>query len=425
MTLTPKFKSKPVFRSAHTKPRHHRWQNQHPTVTVRTGGKERIYKVNPVITSAIFCTGTLLVIGLLASSSYLYLRDDLSQANLMRQAKMQHLYEDRISSLRTQVDLATSRQMLEQQVVENRVTRLLLRQNELGALQEQVSRLFKRSGPVSPEAKNAFIVPKKPQKNEVVLGLKLGSLVGTNNPFSQSQGAHGSTIIAHHESEILDSVENSLAQTERVQIAEIKLLKKRADKKLKKLASILSNQGKKVSTDTGVGGPLIELKSGAALVDSINALDSSLGMLQKLRTAAQSLPHGSPTPGKRISSRYGTRKDPFTKRAAVHGGLDYRARRGTPVLATASGMVIKAKRFGGYGKLVEVDHGDGITTRYAHLSKIRVKPGQRIKKGTRIGDVGSTGRSTGPHLHYEVRRGGRTLNPVHFVRLAKRLKPYL
>ncbi|NKB51212.1 MAG: peptidoglycan DD-metalloendopeptidase family protein [Rhizobiaceae bacterium] len=425
MTSTPKFRSLPVSRSAKPKSRPHRWQRQHPTVTVRTDGKERIYKVNPLVTSALFCTGALLIIGLMASSSYLYLRDDLSQASLMRQAKMRHLYEDRISSLRTQVDLATSRQMLDQQVVENRVTKLLLRQNELGALQEHVSRLFKRSAPLSPDSANAFVLPKKPQKNEVVLGLKLGSLVGTNNPFAQSHSAQRSTVVAHHEADILDSVESSLAQTERVQIAELSLLKQRADRKLKKLASILSKQGKKLPKNAGVGGPLIELKGGAALVDSINALDSTLGMLQKMRHAAQSLPHGSPTPGKRISSRYGTRKDPFTKRAAVHGGLDYRARRGTPVRATASGRVIKAKRFGGYGKLVEVDHGDGITTRYAHLSKIRVKLGQRIKKGTRVGDVGSTGRSTGPHLHYEVRRGGRTLNPIHFVRLAKRLKPYL
>ncbi|MEP1208285.1 MAG: M23 family metallopeptidase [Rhizobiaceae bacterium] len=394
-------------------------------MTVRTGATERVFRVNPLVTSALFGLGLFAVVGVMASSAYLYLRDDVSRATAMQQARMQHLYEDRITSLRAQVDLATSRQLLDQQVVESRVTKLLLRQSQLGQLQEQVNQLIKRAGPKLPDETSSFVVPversgKKPKK-----GLRLGSLAGTHTPFAAASGANVVATLSGTGSEILDSVETGLAATEQAQIDELKTLKQRADLKLKKLASILSKQGVRVPADTGVGGPLIELKTGMELADSISALDDSLGRLEKLRSAALNLPHGSPTPGKKISSRYGTRRDPFTKRAAVHGGLDYRARRGTPVRATANGKVVKAGRFGGYGKLIEIDHGAGIRTRYAHLSKIKVKLGQRIKKGARIGNVGSTGRSTGPHLHYEVRRNGRTINPIHFVRLEKSLKPYL
>lgn len=397
---------------------HQRWRKSQPTVTVRTGEKERTYKVNPLATSLVLGFAMLAILGVTASSAYLFLRDDLSRSTLMRQAKMQHLYEDRISNLRGQVDLATSRQLLDQQVVESRVTKLLLRQNELGAMQEQVSRLVKRSGSDTSASSNSFVLPSSPTKKVAPTGLRLGSLVGTHTPFASASLLAGG-------SELLDTVETNLVETERAQIVELITLKRRADEKLNKLASILAKQGVNLPGNTGVGGPLIELKSGMALADTINALDSSLGRLEKLRNVALNLPHGSPTPGYKISSHYGTRKDPFTKRAAVHGGLDYRARHGSPVYATANGKVVKAGRLGGYGKLVEIDHGGGIRTRYAHLSKIKVKLGQRVTKGTRIGKVGSTGRSTGPHLHYEVRRKGRTLNPIHFVRLEKSLKPYL
>ena len=420
--------SLPLFSSdrsqQHSKPRttpanHQRWRNSRPTVTVRTGQKERVYRVNPIVTSTICGLFILSALGVMISSAYLFLRDDITRATLMQQAKMQHFYEDRISNLRSQVDLATSRQLLEQQVVESRVAKLLLRQNELGVLQKEVSRLVKRAGPAPKGVASELVVPVKPEVNTTPSGLRLGSLMGTHAPFS------GSAANGPGNTELLDSVEVNLAASEKAQIEEIRSLKQKADKKLKQLASILSNQGVRIPSDTGVGGPLIELKSGMALAETISALDVSLGRLDKLRSVALNVPHGSPTPGKRISSRYGPRKDPFTGRAAVHGGIDFRARRGTPVFATGSGKIVKAGRQGGYGKLVEIDHGHGITTRYAHLSKIKVKVGQRVKKGARIGNVGSTGRSTGPHLHYEVRRNGRTHNPIKFVRLEKRLTPLL
>jgi murein DD-endopeptidase MepM/ murein hydrolase activator NlpD len=137
------------------------------------------------------------------------------------------------------------------------------------------------------------------------------------------------------------------------------------------------------------------------------------------------LPVGSPVPGQKTSSNFGRRSDPFLHRAAMHSGLDFRARRGHPVHATGAGKVIKAGYNGGYGRMVEISHGNGLTTRYAHMSRILVKVGQKISVGKIVGKVGSTGRSTGPHLHYEVRHQGRAQNPARYVRAGAKLKSLL
>lgn len=105
----------------------------------------------------------------------------------------------------------------------------------------------------------------------------------------------------------------------------------------------------------------------------------------------------------------------------MHTGLDFRASTGEPVRATATGKVVKAGWHGGYGRLVEVDHGNGLTTRYGHLSAISVKIGEQIRIGQTLGEVGSTGRSTGPHLHYETRIDGEAVDPQRFLRAGVRL----
>ncbi len=117
----------------------------------------------------------------------------------------------------------------------------------------------------------------------------------------------------------------------------------------------------------------------------------------------------------RYSSQFGYRRDPFTRRVRLHSGSDIAAPRGTPVYATGRGVVVFAGYDGDYGRLITVDHGNGIQTRFAHLSKLLVKEGQQVEPGDRIGSVGSTGRSTGPHLHYEVRVRGKAVDPRKYL----------
>ena len=125
-----------------------------------------------------------------------------------------------------------------------------------------------------------------------------------------------------------------------------------------------------------------------------------------------SVPSRRPIEQMSLSSSYGMRVHPITGKLARHNGVDIPAPYGTPIYATADGIVGRAQRLGGYGNYVEIEHGNEIETRYGHMSSYVVRPGQQVKKGDVIGYVGSTGRSTGPHLHYEVYRGGQTVNPL-------------
>jgi murein DD-endopeptidase MepM/ murein hydrolase activator NlpD len=176
----------------------------------------------------------------------------------------------------------------------------------------------------------------------------------------------------------------------------------------------------------GMGGPFVPLPPqrdsnpfDAAAVD----VQNSFFALAWLRQAGAALPFGRPTSGEAdLTSGFGMRIDPFTRGPAMHTGLDFRADHGAEVRATAAGRVVSAEYSGGYGRMVEVDHGNGVSTRYAHLSSIGVVPGQTVSAGTILGRVGSTGRSTGAHLHYETRIDGEPVDPQRFLRAGARLQ---
>jgi murein DD-endopeptidase MepM/ murein hydrolase activator NlpD len=127
------------------------------------------------------------------------------------------------------------------------------------------------------------------------------------------------------------------------------------------------------------------------------------------------VPDGSPVPGAWVSSTFGHRSDPFTGKLAFHSGIDFAAPAGAQARAVAPGMVTWAGERTGYGQLVEINHGNGYVTRYAHNSTVLVKVGDKVGKGQAISRVGSTGRSTGPHLHFEVLKNGRAIDPQKFV----------
>ena len=122
-----------------------------------------------------------------------------------------------------------------------------------------------------------------------------------------------------------------------------------------------------------------------------------------------------------LTSNFGTRKDPFTGEGRMHAGIDFRGPIGTPIRAAGAGRVITADVTGGYGNLVEVEHGNGLVSRYAHLSAIQVAVGASVTPGTVVGLLGSTGRSTGPHLHYETRLNGGPLDPMRFIQAGAQL----
>jgi murein DD-endopeptidase MepM/ murein hydrolase activator NlpD len=168
------------------------------------------------------------------------------------------------------------------------------------------------------------------------------------------------------------------------------------------------------SSAEGVGGPL-EPASGSDA--TFKQLFTSWKKLDSISQAAIAVPSEKPVRTAAFTSGFGVRSDPFRGAAAMHAGIDLAGPSGTPIYATADGVVAEAGyNRGGYGNLVKIDHGRGIETRYGHLSAILVSPGQRIIRGQQIARMGSTGRSTGSHLHYEVRIDGRAVNPIPFMK---------
>ncbi len=144
-------------------------------------------------------------------------------------------------------------------------------------------------------------------------------------------------------------------------------------------------------------------------------LAASLGRMDAMERALAAIPTAMPASVMYMSSGFGYRSDPFTGAGAMHGGLDFKGPVGTPIFSAAEGKVTLAGFNGGYGKSVEITHANGLLTRYAHLSGVNVRPGQMVERGVQIGRMGSTGRSTGSHLHFEVRLNGQAINPRKFL----------
>jgi len=167
----------------------------------------------------------------------------------------------------------------------------------------------------------------------------------------------------------------------------------------------------------GRGGPTTEVKytDDETLNERVADLRRRLERWQSLQAAVKNLPLIAPLPEYRITSSYGGRRDPFTGRWTSHNGIDMQQPAGTPILATGPGIVAYTGWYGGYGWMVEVDHGMGVRTRYAHMQSIATEKGQKVEVGEKLGLVGSSGRSSGPHLHYEILIDGKAVDPTNFL----------
>ncbi len=178
----------------------------------------------------------------------------------------------------------------------------------------------------------------------------------------------------------------------------------------------------------GQGGPLIlgrsltlqELQQTLADLEAISSSKADLLTVMESRLFDQKIsklmvPTAQPVPGSHLGSSFGWRIDPITGRSALHTGLDFQADPGTPILAAAGGVVVVQEYHPAYGNVVEIDHGNNLVTRYAHASATFVKKGDLVKRGQKIAAVGSTGRSTGPHLHFEVLAEGTPQDPQKFL----------
>ncbi|WP_413469451.1 M23 family metallopeptidase [Qipengyuania gaetbuli] len=217
-----------------------------------------------------------------------------------------------------------------------------------------------------------------------------------------------------------------LARIEARQLAVVEGLTRYADWRAQRAAEALKQlqlnpaQVIRSSRNQAMGGPLEGLATDAdgSIDPRFERLGLSMARMAALEQALEGVPQFAPARKDLISSGFGYRRDPFNGRAAMHSGLDFKGATGTPIYAAAKGRVTFVGRKGGYGNTVEITHGNGLMTRYAHMSKFNAKVGQQVLPGQTIGAIGSTGRSTGPHLHFEVRINNRAVNPRTFLETA-------
>lgn len=410
------------------------------TIIFASGDKIRHVTLQPWVAGIAASFVGVMAIAYLAATSYLVLRDDLIGAAMARQARMQHSYEDRIAALRSQVDRVTSRQLLDQQLMEDKVAELLARQETLTSRQGRLGPLLERAR--AADAADAVPVPeKKPEQQasnqimEMPRSSRLAALASARSPVVNPAELRVNPLayadpvesVGQRADRIFSKVTLSLKSIEREQVEKIQNLANNAYDTASQISEIMEAAGLPAPQveASGIGGPYIRANDPSTFDASIDELDAALTQLDTVRESALSMPVSVPAPGAQITSRYGKRKDPFLGRLAFHSGIDFRTRTGTPVRASGSGTVVRAGRAGGYGNMVEIDHGHGLTTRYAHLSKILVKKGERVVAGATIAKSGNSGRSTGPHLHYEIRRNGKAINPIGIIQAAYELRPLL
>jgi murein DD-endopeptidase MepM/ murein hydrolase activator NlpD len=218
-----------------------------------------------------------------------------------------------------------------------------------------------------------------------------------------------------------------LAEVEARQLAFAERLTRFADRKsaaaeaaMRKLGLNPQRMLASINNRSAMGGPLISLVSSAdqSFDPRFRRLGLSLARMDALQRGLQGIPQVIPAAASHITSGFGYRTDPFVGSPAFHAGLDFKGPTGAPIYAAAQGKVAVVGRHPGYGNCIEIDHGNGLRTRYAHMSAFSARVGQFVRAGQLIGAVGSTGRSTGPHLHFEVRLHGQPVNPRPFLEAA-------
>ncbi|WP_287303473.1 M23 family metallopeptidase, partial [Mesorhizobium sp.] len=361
-------------------------RNEPHTVIIARGNEIRHFTIRPWV--AAFCGSALaaMAIGYLLATSYLVLRDDLIGATTARQARMQQAYEDRISALRAQVDRITSRQLLDQQLMETKVGELLERQTQLSLRHGRIGPLLERAEsdvgtpPAAGTGASAMSDKRAPDKRADVtdaplqayaaasLGADLGA--GDAKPFSlwsTRSDPLPSDTAADRADRLFVSINAALKAIESQQLTRIATLADNAYKNADAISQALEAAGLPVDGDFGksdAGGPLIPLDSSMTFDSKVRELDEALDALDRLKTEARRLPLANPAPGRSVTSPFGVRTDPLLGTAALHSGMDFRAPTGMPAKVTAPGVVVKAGWNGGYGRMVEVDHGNGFATRY-------------------------------------------------------------
>ena len=393
-------------------------------------------RFGPVVFWIVIGTVSLLGMWSAATATYFAFRDDVLTRLIARQSEMQYAYEDRIAELRAKVDRTTSRQLLDQEQFDQKLDQIMRRQTTLESRATALGAIPDVTGSIRAPSRGAEATPGTPKPSpisdtvifvappdrEARLESRTPPTVNAQpNRFAEIRGVDN----------VIVRLQNSLDQVESRQLAALSSAEDSMESRVRRMRGVFTDLGLDMSQleaatpRTGMGGPFVPVKlpaNAGAFERQLYRINVTRAQVERLNRTLALVPYRKPVVGEvEFTSGFGVRIDPFLGRPAMHTGLDFRAAMGDPVRATANGKVVSSGWTGGYGRMVEIDHGNGLSTRYGHLSEINVKVGDQIKIGQVIGAVGSTGRSTGPHLHYETRIDGDAVDPQKFLRAGVRL----
>lgn len=420
-------------------------------VFLRSEVDTRFIRLRPHV-QLIGFTGTALVMAWSIIATSVLLMDSIGAGNFREQAKRdQRMYEERLNFLSSDRDARAAEALAAQQRFNSALEQISLMQSQLLAsetrrreletgievIQSTLRRTMKERDALGAEL--AQVQAEGDNQNgastglaalpvaEDTLGLVVEALANTAAERDQIRTNAATALVD------VETMAQKIISMQEQNEAIFRQLEEAMAISVAPLDSMFRKAG--MNTDTlieqvkrgysGQGGPLTpialstrgEVPNEAA--ERANRLLDQMDRLNLYRIAAQAAPFAIPVKSSyRFTSGYGYRRDPKTGGRRMHSGVDFAGPVGTPLYATADGVVTHAGWLSGYGRLVKIKHEFGIETRYAHMSKIRVKVGQRVSRGERIGDMGASGRVTGPHLHYEVRVGGKAVNPMIYIKAA-------
>lgn len=392
------------------------------------------------MTQLIGFTGAAGIVAWTIIATSILLMDSIGSGNFREQAKRdQDTYERRLNELSSERDARAEEALAAQDRFNAALSQISMMQSEL-LLSETRRRELETGIDVIQTNLRKTIKDRETAREELALIQDSGDGSAATNAGDDATLNFLTTALestAKQRDQVIADAQDALVRADEMQ-TELKLMEEKNDQIFRQLEEAmtvsvqpLNKMFRAAGMDTdrimnevrkgysGQGGPLMPLsfstrgEAPSAHTKRANDILGKMDQLNIYRIAAQKAPFASPVKSAfRFTSGFGRRW------GRMHQGTDFAAAHGTPIYATADGVVTHAGWLSGYGKLVKIQHQFGIETRYAHQSKIRVKVGQRVSRGQRIGDMGNTGRSTGTHLHYEVRVGGKAVNPMIYIKAA-------
>lgn len=365
-------------------------------------GKAPVRGIHPALFYGMFA---VLFAGNVFAGTALYLSPDVTRLLNGRTDEVIGAYEDRIAQMRVEIDRLHSRSFAQTGDINLQLQELSQQQEVLFEQHQLVKVLVEKADALGIAAAD-IAPPVAPQSADVA------SLSG--NPDVDATAL---------------SLERMMGETQMAMDGIAQVASTRADEITTEMRQLGIPVALPAADDDAMGGPLLPARddlAGTPMLEDANEVMSALMRYKMARETLDDAPVHMPISGAfRQSSNFGNRRDPFTGSRAFHSGIDFAAPSGTTVLSAAAGIVTYVGTRSGYGMVVEVTHDNGLLTRYAHLSGYLAREGQKVSTGTPIAKVGSTGRSTGPHLHFEIRKADEPINPKAFLDAGKRLQGML